>query len=242
MSTPLRLTFRAQLLAIVGVAGVAFVLLIIASGLISARAERQLAAIQDLYVPKAVLKPELEGALDKLGRGFQDAVAAHDRDALAGTRALKARFLARLGEARGAVDPAEATALDHALEDYDATALDVSRRLIADETGEGVVESIGVMQAKRARVDDALAKVAAVDGADLKRAFAAAAAYEVSAQAYRFWISLACLAVVLALSLVLSRSLVRSVDALSAGLARFGAGDFDHPIEGGSADELGDLA
>ena len=50
-ATPLRLTFRAQLLSIVGVAAVAFVLLIIASGLISARAERQLAAIQDLYVP-----------------------------------------------------------------------------------------------------------------------------------------------------------------------------------------------
>jgi len=38
------------------------------------------------------LEPQLDGAFEKLRRGFQDAVAAHDAEALAATVQLKSRF------------------------------------------------------------------------------------------------------------------------------------------------------
>src|SRR5580704_6049115 len=136
----MRFTFRTKLLANVGMTAAAFVLLIIASTLIAERVERQLSVIQERYLPKVVLKPQLEGAFEQLKRGFQDAVAAHDPEALAATLQLKGRFLAELDAAREAVNPEERRALRAALEDYSSSALDVSRRLIADETGEALVE------------------------------------------------------------------------------------------------------
>jgi PAS domain S-box-containing protein len=238
----MRFTFRTKLLTLVGVAAAAFVLLIIASALIAERVERQLAVIQDRYLPKVVLQPQLEGAFEQLRRGFQDAVAAHDPEALAATRPLKSHFLAQLDAARDAVDAEDGAALRAALEDYDSAAFEVSRRLIADEAGEAVVEAMAAMQAKQARVADALARATAFDGAKLNDAFAEATRSEAVARSYRLWISLACLASVLLLSLALSRSLLSSVAELTAGFARFGAGTFERPIRITSTDELGDLA
>jgi PAS domain S-box-containing protein len=238
----MRLTFRAKLMGIVGIAALAFVLLIIASGVLAGRVERQLSTIQDRYLPKVVLQPELDSALDRLRRGFQDAVAAHDTEALAGTRQLKSRFLEQLAAGHAVLNPGDSEALRHALEEYDETAFDVSRRLIADETGEALVDEMAVMQAKQTRVNDALERATAFDGQELSEAFATAARADVAAQRYRLWISLGCLGSVVILSTGLSRSVLRSVAELTAGFERFGVSRFDEPIPVASGDELGDLA
>src|ERR1700733_12136 len=107
----MRITFRRKLLSIVGVAATALLLIIVASSLLAARVERQLAFIQRRYVPKVELQPQLEGQLERLQRGFQDAVAAHDLDALEATRDLKGALLERLEAAKGATEPADAAEL-----------------------------------------------------------------------------------------------------------------------------------
>jgi PAS domain S-box-containing protein len=238
----MRLTFRAKLMSIVGIAALAFVLLIIASGVVARRAEVQLIAIQDRYLPKVGLQSELDASFERLRRGFQDAVAAHDPETLAATRGLKERFLQQLSAAQGAVEPDDGASLRGALQDYYAAAFDVSRRLIADETGESLVDAMAAMQAKQTAVTVALDKAASFDGQQLSAAFSAAASSNADAQRYRLWISLGCLAVVLVISLGLSRSLVRSVAELTAGFGRFGGGHFEEPIRITGSDELGDLA
>src|SRR5580658_3754579 len=229
-------------MSIVGIAALALVLLIVASGVVAKRAEVQLSAIQDRYLPKVVLQPELDGSFERLRRGFQDAVAARDAETLATTQTLKDRLLSQLAAAEGAVEPDDAAVLRRALEDYYAAALDVSRRLIADETGEALVDAMAAMQAKQARVTVALEKATSFDGHQLSAAFSAAATSNADAQKYRLWISLACLGAVLVISLGLSRSLVRSVAELTAGFGRFGGGQFDEPIQVTGSDELGELA
>jgi len=229
-------------MSIVGIAALALVLLIVASGVVARRAEVQLSAIQDRYLPKVVLQPELDASFERLRRGFQDAVAAHDPETLAITKNLKDRFLSQLAGAEGAVEPDDGAALRRALEDYYAAALDVSRRLIANETGEALVDAMAAMQAKQARMSVALEKATSFDGHQLSAAFSAAATSNADAQKYRLWISLACLGAVLVISLGLSRSLVRSVAELTAGFGRFGGGRFDEPIRVTGGDELGELA
>jgi PAS domain S-box-containing protein len=229
-------------MSIVGIAALALVLLIVASGVVARRAEVQLSAIQDRYLPKVVLQPELDASFERLRRGFQDAVSAHDAETLAITKNLKDRFLSQLAGAEGAVEPGDAAALRRALEDYYAAALDVSRRLIADETGEALVDAMAAMQAKQVRMSVALEKATSFDGHQLSAAFSAAATSNADAQKYRLWISLACLGAVLVISLGLSRSLVRSVAELTAGFGRFGGGQFDEPIRVTGSDELGELA
>jgi signal transduction histidine kinase len=238
----LRLTFRAKLMAIVGIAAVAFVLLIAAGALISRRVERQLATIQQRFLPKVELGPELDGQLERIGRGLQDAVVARDLDALAATRELVDRFLDRLASAPGALDPSEAAALRRAVEDYYSAGHDVARRMIAGETGEALVDAVAAMQAKQARAGARLKRTVTLDKQDVTEAFAAANRAERAAVVSRLWISLACLTSVLLLSLWLSRSVLRSLAELAAGFLRFGRGDFSQPIAVTSRDEIGEVA
>jgi signal transduction histidine kinase len=238
----MRMTFRRKLLGLVGIAAAAFALIIVASSVVAARVERQLAFIQQRYVPKVELEPQLEGQLERLARGFQDAVAAHDTDALEATRELKAAFLEKLATAKDATDPSDAAELTRGLDAYWALAYDVSRRLIAGETGEAVLDAITAMQTSQARVATLVKKTAALDRGQMAAAFQTALEAEATARRYQIWASVACLGSVLLLSLGLSRGLVRSVSALTKGFGRFGRGDFGERIPVVSHDEIGDLA
>src|SRR6185436_7351246 len=186
--------------------------------------------------------PQLEGKLEHLQRALQDAVAAHDLEALEATAALKNDLLERFLAARGVITPGEAAALRSAVEDYYASAHDVSRRLLSAETGEGLLEAMEAMQAKQPRTVTLLRTTTAIDRGQLASAFSEAARAQVTANQVRLVVSLGCLAVVLLLAIGLGRSTVRSLAALAVGLDRFGKGAFGQPIPVASQDELGDLA
>jgi PAS domain S-box-containing protein len=242
MMRSIRSTLRARLMALVGVAAVAFVLLIVASALIAKRVESQLTTIQERYVPRVELEPQLRGQFERIQRGFQDAVASRDVDALSAVGEMSTTFVAQLAVARNAVARRDSVALRAGLQDYSAAAEGVSRRLIAGETGEGVVDAIAAMQSKQTRFADLLKSTTAFDRQELTAAFAAAADAEAAAKAYRLWISIACLAVVVVLSTWMTRGILRSVAELAAGFHRFGSGDFAVPIRVVGRDELGELA
>ena len=237
-----QLTFRAKLIALVGLAALSLLLLVGASAWIARRVDRQLDTIQKRYVPKVDLEPRLEGQFDRLRRAFQDAVAIRDDDALAATQEQRTQFLAQLDAAHDAVDASDGAALRHSFEDYYATAYDVSRRMISGETGEDLVDAIAAMQTKQATATSAIKKAAALDRNELARAFGEVARLESTSRAYELWIAIGCLVPVAALTLGLSRSLLQSVSALTEGFARFGKGEFGRPIDAGSRDELGDVA
>ena len=238
----MRLTFRYKLLGIGAVTALAFIMLIVAGAVIAARVDAQLAAIQKRYIPRVELEPELDAQLERIERGFQDAVAAHDLDALAATRDLKDTFLRLLAASQDAVDPTEARELRASLDEYYAFALDVSRRMIAGETGEALLDAITSMQTKQLRTTQLIKATASIDRRQIETAFAQAAQAEATATSSQLWISLVCLAFVLLLSFALSRGLLRSVAEISSGFGRFGGGDFSQPIEVSGSDELYDVA
>src|SRR5579863_1559178 len=151
-----RLSFRAKLIAIVGTAAAALGILIIASAVISSRAEQELAKIQERHLPRLQLGPQLQADFERLKRGLQDAVAARDPEAIAGTGASERRFLEDLDASAGAVTLGQIASLRSAMDDYYSSALDVSRRLVGGETGERVVDAMSAMQGKQARVADLL--------------------------------------------------------------------------------------
>jgi PAS domain S-box-containing protein len=238
----MRVTFRVKLLGIGGITALAFFILIAAGAVIARRVDGQLAAIRVRYLPKVELEPQLDGQLERIERGFQDAVAARDPDALAATRDLERVFLDLLAAAHDAVDPAEAERLRSAVDDYYSAGYDVSRRLIGGETGEALLDAIAGMQAKQARTVELIKTTASIDRREVTSAFTEAARAEATATSSRLWISVVCLAFVLVLSFALSRGLLRSLAELSAGFGRFGRGDFREPIRVASGDELADVA
>ncbi|HEY5090755.1 MAG TPA: response regulator, partial [Polyangia bacterium] len=238
----MRFSFRAKLIAIVGTAASALLVLVAASTAISARTEQQLAALQERHLPRLQLGPQLGGDFEQLKRALQDAVAARDPEAVAATRAIETRFLDRLDGAGAALTLGQAAVLRSAMDDYYLAAIDVSRRLIAGETGERVVDAMGAMQAKQARAADLLRTVTAFNPAELASAFAAARRAQVTAGRIRLLVSLVCLLGVIVLSWGIGRGLIRSLAGVTIGLRRFGDGDFGQPIPITTRDEMADLA
>jgi CheY-like chemotaxis protein/signal transduction histidine kinase len=237
-----RLTFRGKLLLIVGATTVAFVALIVGSTVITMREDRRLVELERRLLPKLELGPQLESDFEGLRRGFMDAVAAQDAEALDKNREVLGRLLNRLAAARDAVDPTAAASLRTAIEDYHHTAHDISRRMIAGETGETVTEAIAAMQGKHGRTAVALKQATSLDRNQLNAAFADASRDRHTADRLRLYISIGCLGFVLVLSLWLSRGVLRSLQELSVGLGRFGRGDFAQPVPERGGDELGTVA
>lgn len=242
MTRPMRFSFRAKLTLLVTIAATAFLLLLGAGALIDRRVEREVTTIRDRYLPKIALGPELQAQFERMQRGFQDAVTIRDRDALAATKGLRTKFLDRVAAAGPAVEPDDAVELRAALDEYFDAATDVSRRLIADETGEHVVEAIAAMQAKQARFAALLERSTAFDQVGLAAAFDAVFRADRAAQRYRFWIVVACLVTVTGVTGWISRNVLRSVFEIEAGFRRFGKGEFAQPIPSTTNDEIGDLA
>ena len=110
------------------------------------------------------------------------------------------------------------------------------------DRGEASVRAMGTMQEKLSRVAALLKETTRLDRNELTAAFAAARAASRTAAELRLVIILVCLLLVLALSVRLSRGLLGSLADVSAGLARFGSGDFTRLMPVTTRDELGALA
>jgi GAF domain-containing protein/HAMP domain-containing protein len=238
----MRITFRIKLLGLVAIAALALVVLVVADTFADRSVNRHLVNIQQQFLPKVGLAPELEGQLERITRSLQDAAAASDQDLLAASRKQKEAFMARLAAARSALEPAEAAGLEVAVEAYYGAAERVTGRLIAGETGEDLVDEMSAMQERHAQAIDLLRQATAFDEASLTAAFAAATSAQQTASRIRLAVSLACLLLVIVLSLWFSRGVIRSLAGLTAGFERFGEGDFERPIPVTSGDELGDVA
>ncbi len=238
----MRLTFRAKLTVIIGIAALALALVTIVGAASARRGGVDHDAVQRRYLPKIEFGPQLEADFERLRRSFQDAVAAHDKDALLGTQELEASFLRRLDQAKDIVAASDLAELRAAMQDYYAAAYAVSARLVADETGEALLDAMAVMQQKQQRAREQLERVTFVDRAGLAEAFASIARAQSAAGALCLWISLSCLVAAMVASLGLGRGVLRSLTDLSAALQRFGEGRFDRGVEVRGDDELAQVA
>ena len=238
----LRMTLRAKLTAIVAINAACFLVIIFASAELSSTVAGHLHEIRQQYLPKIGLRAQLVGQFERLQRGIQDATAANDRDALAATHKQKDALLADVDEAHAAIDPGDAAALHHAVDDYYEAAHDVAKRLVANETGEALNTRMLAMQGKQSHVAELLDKVSAIDRREVETAFTSAAEAQEVAANIRLAIGGLCLVLVLLLSTWIGRGVLRNIGHLTAGFTRFGHGDFAEPVPIGSADELGEVA
>ncbi len=237
----MRATLRFKLLGIVGVSAACFIALIAVDTASRARSERELRVIRDTHVPRLEQGPRLNAQYERVRRSMQDAVAAQDREALAATDAAKEEFLRDLRAARLA-RPTDNAALAAAFGAYYAAASEVARRLIEGESGEELVELMTAMQAHQLRATDLLRKATTFDQGALAGAFGEMAEAGKRAAELRLVVSLCCIALVLGLSLWISRGLLRAAAELSAGFERFGRGELQRPIAILGDDEIGTLA
>ncbi|HEY2736251.1 MAG TPA: GAF domain-containing protein, partial [Polyangiales bacterium] len=229
-------------MTIVGASALALVFLTVTGNWAALRVGGQIELIQKHYMPKVQLGQTLEAELERLARLFQDAVAAQDLVALDETEALKRTLLAQLQSARSALSAEQFEALRNAILEYDGAAQDVSRRLIAGESGAALLTGISSMQAKQQRAASLLKSAMAFDRSELAAAFADVARAENDATKTRLLVSGTCLIVVILLSFWLTRGVLHSLAELGAGLDRFGRQEFGKAIDVDLSDEIGAIA
>ena len=235
-------SLRVRLLLIVSTAALALIVTLIGSGLIAAQQTRDLRDVEQRLVPKLELRPKLQAEFDRLRQDMQDAVAAQDLPALEGTLTNRNNVFDLIARTRGVVDPGDAALLRWTVHDYYETAQEVSRRLIQGETGETLVEKMGRMQAQQEKVNNLIKQTTGLSRNELAASFAAIGAETERADRFRLAIGLSGLAVVLALSLSATASVLKALRDLSGGFSRFATGDFQQRIPEAGLEELAKLA
>jgi CheY-like chemotaxis protein len=235
-------TLRTKLLAIFGAALLALVAVLIASASMGVRQVRELDEVQGRLVPKAELGPRVEAAMERLARSMQDAVAAQDSSALEATQEQKTELFALIAQAGPALEPAAAASIRWSVQDYYQTAHEVSRRMIAGESGEALVQQVTRMQAQQLKAQELIKRSTGLDRSVLSGAFANLRQDAAQADRLRLVITGAGVLVVALLALWGAQGLLHAVQGLASGLARFGTGDFTTPIPITSGDELATVA
>jgi len=224
-------------------AGVGFLLtLLLAIGL-GQRSASRLTRIEVGYAPSLQTSWELERQLTELQRTMQDAVAAADPEMLQQADETRQTFLADLDSARS--NPVlSATDLDNLKTRFNAYYDIASRttgRLLAGETGDAMLAALEEMTTAyngiRSTIEDQVArdKQAMADG------FAAARLAATVQQVATALVTVLGLAVLIALSLVIIRTVNGSLMEFSVGFARIRAGNFRQKLTVDSQDEFGQL-
>jgi len=226
------------------VSGAGFLLLLVLSVALGQRSAGRLELIELGYSPSLELSRDMQGLLTELQRTMQDAVAAADPDMLRDAESVRESFLDRLATAR--TNPVrnadELNALERQFEAYFGTARDATGRLLAGETGDGVVASLREMTTQFNAIRDELQRQTAGDQAAMSAGFAGARAAQVLATGSTVVVTVIALAILITLSVVIIRVVGKSVTQFSEGFARMGRGDFRTKLAVESDDEFGDLS
>jgi signal transduction histidine kinase/DNA-binding response OmpR family regulator len=238
----MRFTLRLKLLAIVGVATIALIVVTVSNSVSEHAVEAQIDSIRDTYLPKIRLRPELGAAFERLVRTIQNAAEAADMDLLAMATADRDAILRSIQGAGDAMTAGQIATLHLAMDDYYDAAVAVSRRLIAGDGGEAATTQVQDMQAKRDRIAGLIDHITSFDEQALTAAFAATKVEQRTALIVRIVVSAICLLALLAISIWIGNRLFANLRAVIAGLERFGHNDFNTAIVSTSRDELTDVA
>jgi len=231
-------TLRTKLLAIIGAAALGFLGTFVATQVAAWRVERRLATIEHRDIPRMELGLRLAQSFERIQRDFLDAIAAHDVSALQGAPSGRDDYVAELGRGAPLLTPAETADLQAAFDAWWRRASDVARRISQGETGESVVEEMARAQEAQQQIRLVIRRISSVDRRLLAQRLEDAREAQANARRLNLLTTALSLTLMLVLSVTLGRSILRSVNNLTAGFARFGRGEFDPPIEVHGDDEL----
>jgi len=204
------LPFRKKVLLLPGLAAAALGLVLVLSFAFGRSNERLFARIEQGHYPALETSRSLQQGLANIQRSLQDSVASSDEEKLKETDGLRDQFLKDIesAEANPVTDRAELEQVGASFRDYYALARTTSQHMIAGDRTESVISALESMKNKyndiRARLETGTAR----SRTDIAVAFASARAN----QARNLWttvvVTLACVAALGMLSMVLVRSLV----------------------------------
>lgn len=238
------LKFKHKIILLPSLATAAFLLILLVSQLLDAKSEALLTRIESGHAPALELSRDLEGHLQEIQRGMQDAAAAAEIDLLNETDALRDRFLERLetGRKNRTISTKDLDTLRTEFQTYYAFARETTRKLIEGKAGEEVVSALEEMKAKYNAIRNTLASNTARDRKEISSAFASARRLQKTSMISNAAVTLVSIVLLGGLSFSVVQGIMKPLSEVSVGFTRMAAGDFMKKIEIASRDEMGALA
>lgn len=237
------LGFRHKVLLLPAVAAVGFMLTLLVTMLSGASSAEKLRLAETGYRPSLEMSRNLEQTLHEIQRALQDAVAASNSEFSEDLDPLRQQFLRAVaaGRTNPVVDGAELTQLEAAFNTYFDTATGVTLRMIENTGGSDLTAAMAVMQEQYRQIRDTLAANTERDRRNMGEAFESARQAQSSANYYVTAIIALCLAVLVLVSLNVTRALIGPVGKAVEAAHRLRNGDVSVRFESGSTDEVGQL-
>ncbi|MGZ8414708.1 MAG: HAMP domain-containing protein, partial [Gemmatirosa sp.] len=246
----LQLSVRAKILALPTLAGISALVALGTAVYFGHRTQNDLALMERGYYAALDQSRAAEADLTAIQRGLQDAVAASDSSALAGTDSLASRLRGRLLEAK-ANPVATADAQDRlvALADvYYTAARPASQRMIASAAGDTTVSQDSVMASVQAMTQalnalrDSLSAHTRTAEAQVREAFATTRAHQAQTTPALSAILLSGVALLIVITWVLVRGIMVALRGMARAATGIARGDVEQTVSLRSRDELGALA
>ncbi len=235
------LPFAYKIISMPAVAALGFVVILIATLMTGSQLRNVFDDIQNGEVPAQSLYRDLGFRLQGIQRGLQDAVAAADVDLLRQVDLDRDEFDGELSNAKEneKIDASRVEALEQEFADYYTLARSTTGRMINDEMGDDLVQSLDQMQQRYNRLREMVAGEA--EGAE-ERMTSAFSQAESSLRGFTRSteiVTLIALAALFAISWVVARYLTGSlVDAMNMA-NQMAEGNLTQRLEVRSEDELG---
>ena len=213
------------------------------SAAMGSRNTRALLELQRGHYPALELRHELQGALMRLQRGLQDAVAAQDEDQLTTADSVAGAFRNALAAARTnpVLDAAALQGLRSRFDGYYELARTTTRRMLARDTATVLRESLERMRSGYATLRAELDTATARDQANIAAAFEAARNRSVRSIRWTAGITLLALGLLALLSVLIVRGVTGPLGRAVAVAQRLADGDTTVSAEADASDEVGQL-
>ncbi len=236
-----RLKFSHKVFLMPALAAAGIIVIFVAVQLSAGHTEGLVEQIDSGYIPKLELSRDLVETLAQIQRGLQDAALAADPSILAETDNLSASFAARLDSERNnpTMDPAEREGLAASFNDYYDLARDTTRRLIAQEAGDALSAALGRMQEDYLGIKASLERFAESARLETNQAVAKVRSSQRRARNSVFFVLLVVACALGALSITLTRSIVKPLAEVVDIAGQVANGDLSRRISVGGDDEVG---
>jgi len=237
------LSFRFKLLLLPAVAAIGFLLTLLVTMVSGGRTAEKLRLAETGHGPSLEMSRNLEETLSRIQRALQDAVASSNREFIDDVDPLKQEFLKTLalGKTNPVVNQSELTQLEGDFNTYYDTATATTRQMISNAKGGDLTAALETMTTQYRRVRDTLAANTERDRKGMAAAFESVRQASSTANLLITAIIVLCLALLIGVSINVSKALVGPVRKAVEAAHRLREGDVSVRFETGSTDEVGQL-
>ena len=237
----MRFVYKIWAMPVIAGIGTAIVLIAVQIGMVAN--DRLIERTKSGFVPALELTRDLQEELRSVQRGLQDAVAAADTGMLKEPDKARDLFMARIadGAKNPTLDAREVQAIGDAFRSYYNGAREVSTRMIAHESGEGLNAALERMRGDYLALNTRVDALQAHAKEDMGKGFSKMLSAQASIKRVLLIVIVLAAVVFLGLTLSVVRSITRPLQEVAEVAAGLAQGEVTKRVQVNTSDEIGEM-